>query len=107
MIWLKFHSSRYGLIMSMCDKELVDKKIRVRENFFIDMSLHKGFYQGILINSFEEFQREIYGKKIYSINAFGKNSIDFLIKIQILKEENVIFYGEKKDVPHAQVYYIT
>lgn len=107
MLWINFHQSKYGIILAMCDEDLLDKVIIVNEKYSINMRDYKYFYKGIYVRNFEEINEHLIGKNIYSINAFGKNSVEFLMQKKIIDKKHVNYYGEKKDIPHAQVYYIS
>lgn len=91
----------------MCDEDLLDKEIKISQSYSINMKNYKHFYKGIYVKSFEEIEKNMNGKNIYSINAFGRNSIEFLMQKKIIDNKHIIFYGEKKDIPHSQVYYIS
>ena len=90
----KKHISPDGIIIALCDNDLLGKKIETEK---LQLDLTSNFYAGEE-KSEEDIISEI--RKCYIINACGKKTIDFLRKQDLIEEGNIIFVG---DVPHAQI----
>ena len=88
----KFHKIKDQLVLGICDKELVGKKIRDDPEFVVNEKFYFGEEgnEGYLDNLFE---------KCSVGNLVGKNIVELSIKKKLITKENVIMIG---DIPHAQ-----
>ena len=93
---VKEHSNGGDIILAICDKALIGKKLQ-----FNNTEIEIGdFYKG---EEKEQNEIEELIKKATVINAIGKKTIDFLKEKINLQEDNIIYM---QDVPHAQVFRI-
>lgn len=92
MIEAKLHE---GGILSLCDKELIGKILAEGD---IEIKVSESFYKG---ENYSKEMLEEMAKNARNINAIGKESIDFLIKLGIIDKENVRFVNK---VPFALVF---
>jgi len=90
---VKEHINEGKLILALCDKNLLGKKI---EDQNIQLDLSSSFYKGEEAD-IEELKKLI--KKAYIINAVGKKAVEFLEKEGLIEKENIIYV---KKIPHAQ-----
>lgn len=91
---LKKHNSPQGIVLALCDKNILGKKFET-EDFQLDLS--SNFYQGEEKTE-EEIKTEI--KKAYIINICGEKSINFA------KKENLVSNSQIKiiqQIPYAQI----
>lgn len=93
MFWSKTFKIKDQIIVAICDKELLDKKISI-DDFKIKIT--RIFYGGKIIDEKEALQLM---KKSTVGNLFGKKIIDIAIKNNFIAKENIIYIG---DIPHAQ-----
>jgi len=80
---VKIHKSFNGIVVAICDKELIGKKF---EQGKLQLDLTTSFYKG------EEMpEQEIIEilKKSYIVNLVGKKSVDFGLKNKIINKENI------------------
>lgn len=82
------------LIVAICDSELIGKKIKDNK---IILDLNSNFYKGE--EKREDEIKEII-RKAYVINAVGKKSVGFLVKLGYISEKEAI---KVKNVPHVQI----
>ncbi len=99
-VLIKIHNE-YLRIISICDKDLFNKEI---EHNGLRIKIKEPFYGG------EEYDIEKDLEKIKEIlqdfdviNAIGKNSIELLKRLGIIRDVHVKYI---KDIPHIQVYVI-
>ncbi len=95
--WIKIHEKFGNKIVAICDEELIGKEFEFNG---IKIKIKEEFYKGILVESSEI---EKYLKDFNSLNAFGKNIVEELIKRKIINEKNIIKIGNEK---HAIVFKI-
>ena len=80
----KVHKSPNGVIIAICDRELIDKK-------FVDgklqLDLTSNFYKG---QEFSEADLLDLCKKAYLINLVGEKSLDFALKNKLMDKEKVL-----------------
>ena len=92
MFWCKTYSAKGQLVVAICDKDLLGKKIG---NEF-KITVKEDFYRGELVD--EKKALELM-EKASICNIIGKKIIDLALKNKFITKENIIFIG---DVPHAQ-----
>ena len=93
MILIKIHKTPNGDIVSMCDKNLLGKKL---EDKNLKITVSEKFYKGDEIKDKTELLNLL--KNTSNLNIIGAESIDFAIKNHIIEKQNVIII---KKVPHA------
>lgn len=84
MIILKKHRTKSGLIVALCDDDIVGKKFS--ENDAV-LDLSSDFYKGEKKGDDEVLET---CKNAYIINAVGNYAVSFLIKNDFVNEKNVI-----------------
>ena len=90
---VKIHSTPNGNMLAVCDSNILGKVFE-EENIQIDLSAR--FYQGEKL-SIEKI--EVLLKDCYVVNAVGKNSVDLLIRKNLVEKCNVrVISG----IPYAQ-----
>jgi len=95
LFWAKIHEIKDDLVVAICDEELLGKKIKIKENFEIEIS--EEFYGGKLID--EKNAIELI-KKATIANLFGNKIVEIAIRENLIEKENVI---EFKGIKHAQI----
>lgn len=94
MILINKRKIRDDVLVSLCDKELLGKRLKHGEiNFFVDPRFYEGEEK-----TKEEITKEI--KQASILNIVGKESVELCILEGVISEECVIHI---KDVPHAQM----
>ncbi len=93
MFWSKNFKIKDQIIVAICDKELLGRKISI-EDFSI--KINRFFYGGELID--EKKALQLMGKSTVG-NLFGKKIVELAIKNNFIAEENIIYFD---DIPHAQ-----
>ena len=89
---VKIHSSDKRTIVSICDKDLIGKKIEDKD-LQIDISGY--FYKGKEISEKETLKII---ENADSLNIVGEKSIRFAVKNNLVDESQVI---KIKNIPHA------
>ncbi len=92
MFWGKIFSTKYNLVIAICDEELLNKK--VGKEFKIKIS--KDFYGEKLIDTNIALKLM---KKATIGNLIGRNIIDLAKKNGFIIRENIILID---GIPHAQ-----
>jgi len=90
---VKIHSTPNGKMLAICDSELLGKTFEEDEK---QLDLSSNFYKGEEKNP-EETEKLLRG--CYIVNAVGKESVELLVKNNLIKKENV---GVVSGVPYAQ-----
>ena len=91
---LKKHNSPQGIILALCDKNILGKTFET-EDFQLDLS--SDFYQG-KEKTEKEIKIEI--KKAYIINICGEQSINFAKKENLVTDSQIKII---KKIPYAQI----
>lgn len=94
MIVAKIHRIADGIMLSVCDQELIGKKF-YDGNLQLDLS--SDFYKGDVVSE-EKLKELMTGAKI--INIVGEKSVNVALRIKILDKKEVMYI---KGVPHAQI----
>jgi hypothetical protein len=92
MFWSKVFPTKHDLVIAICDKELLNKKIG--KKFKIKVS--KNFYGERLID--EDFALELMQKATVG-NLIGKRIIDLAERNGFIIKKNIIVID---GIPHAQ-----
>ena len=93
MYWGKIFTTKYEIVVAICDEELIDKEIKMEK---LKIKVSKNFYGERLID--EKFALALMRKATIG-NLFGKNIIDFAEKNGFITKENIILID---GIPHAQ-----
>ncbi len=90
---VKEHKTDAGIILSLCDEDVIGKKYHEGE-MMLDLSSE--FYKGEKF-SIEEAKEKF--KSAYIINAAGKDSVNLLKEKDLITEKNIIII---EGVPFCQ-----
>ena len=90
---VKIHPTPNGKMIAICDSDLLGKKFEENEK---QLDLSSNFYKGEE-KSPEETEQLL--KDCYIVNAVGKESVDLLVKNNLIKKENI---GVVSGIPYAQ-----
>jgi hypothetical protein len=93
MFWCKVFSTKYDLVVAICDEDLIDKEIETKE---LKIKISKNFYGEKLID--EKIALRLM-KKATVCNLMGKNIVELAEKNKFIIKENIIFIN---GIPHAQ-----
>jgi hypothetical protein len=99
MIYLKKHHTENGVMLAMCDVDLIDK-VLTEGDLEINIRAYSAFYKGDIINP-KSAKGIIDAENIHSVNAIGKEAVGAAIASSIIEEAHV---KRIKDVPYAQAY---
>jgi hypothetical protein len=92
MFCYKIHRTEKGVVLAVCDRELVGKTIRedpefiVNENFYYREEGNEKDVDSVL-------------EKCFVGNIVGEKIIEIALKKKLITKENVIMIG---NIPHAQ-----
>ncbi|MGM5485339.1 MAG: DUF424 domain-containing protein [Nanobdellota archaeon] len=90
----RIHHKDGRSVMTLCDENILGKTFEEGEKI---LDLSSPFYDGKKIS--HDYARQ-FTKTVSSINAAGEESVDFLIKEGLTKEEDVL---KIDNIPHIQV----
>lgn len=93
MFWGKIFPAKYDIVVAICDEELIDKEIEMKNH---KIKISKNFYGGRLID--EKIAVKLMGKATIG-NLIGKNIVELAEKNGFVAKENIILIN---GVPHAQ-----
>jgi hypothetical protein len=99
MIFLKKHAADQGVILAMCDEELIGKVLK-EGKLFLDLDKYADFYRGELTSE-QKAQGMVDGEEIYSANVVGERSVAIMISKGIVGNGEVKRIGK---VPFVQVF---
>lgn len=93
-MYLKIHKYNDGVIVSLCDKNLINKKFETKD---LQLNITERFYKGK-----ELPEKDIIKilKEAKNVNIVGEKSVNLAIRCGIISKENVI---KIKNIPHVQV----
>ena len=91
MIFVKQHCSEHTILICLCDENLIGKTIGSNK-------ISEPFYKGESLSEEEILDKIGEGT---TFNIIGKESIDFALKHNFIKKENIV---NIENVPHAQIY---
>ncbi|RLE59035.1 MAG: DUF424 domain-containing protein [Thermoprotei archaeon] len=92
--YVKVHKSGNDIILAVCDRELLGKKISDGK---LKIKVSEGFYGGKVIRV-DELLEYIFSATI--INVIGINSVNFISRHFPQVKDAVIWIG---DIPHVQI----
>ncbi|MDE1873744.1 MAG: DUF424 domain-containing protein [Candidatus Micrarchaeota archaeon] len=99
MIFVKKHAAEQGLIIAMCDEELMGRVLE-EGKLFIDLDRYSEFYRGELVSE-EKAKAMVDGVELYSANIVGERSVAVMMNKGIVGKEDVKKVGR---VPFVQVF---
>ncbi len=102
LIYVKVYETPNGTMLAMCDEELIGMQFKEGKKR-LDLKTYSGFYTGEK-KSEKEAEEIVSKSKIYSANIVGKRSVGVLIKLGIVKEEEVMHIQE---VPFVHLYSVS
>jgi len=86
MIYVNKFDTAKGIMIAMCDEELIGRVLR-EGKVEIDLKQYGSFYKGVLVN---EIEAEKYvTEKVYSANVVGERSVNILLEKGIVKKDQV------------------
>ncbi|MCL4411126.1 MAG: DUF424 family protein [Candidatus Marsarchaeota archaeon] len=98
MIYYKEHLIDEGVIIAICDENLIDKVLEDGD-LFMDISSYSDFYKGELIDPNADLKLDL--REFNSANVVGSESVAFAIKNFLISKDNVKMVGK---VPYAHSY---
>lgn len=93
-VYMKVYRTKYGLLVSICDKDILGKVFREGD---IILNVNKDFYGGDEVNI--EIAIE-YLRNAAIANIVGKNVVNAAIKAGIIHKDSVLIVN---GIPHAQL----
>ena len=93
MFWCKVFSTKYEIVVAICDENLIDKEIGTKE---LKVKISKNFYGEKIID--EKMALRLM-QKATICNLMGRNIVELAEKNKFIIKENVIFIN---GIPHAQ-----
>ncbi len=94
MFWIKFFVVKQDILLAICDKDMIGKKLKTDDH---KLEVKEDFYGGKLIEDEETVVNLM--KSCTIANLIGKDIVAVAIKHGFITEENIISIG---GVPHAQ-----
>ncbi|MEM5828104.1 MAG: DUF424 family protein [Candidatus Aenigmatarchaeota archaeon] len=89
---IKIHKNFGIKILAICDEDVLEKefeykdvKIKVSKNFYFEKYVEK-----------EELVKILKEERFDVINAFGNNSVDLLVELNLINEKNILIIGNEK-----------
>ena len=101
LIYIKEYSTPQGVVVAMCDEELLGK-LFVDGEKHLDLEKYSNFYKGELIDEKDAGER-IRGNELYSANIVGKRAVEVVIKGGLAGEGDIDTISE---VPYVHIYKI-
>lgn len=92
--WCKIVKTKTEVLIAICDEDLVGRKIKVENDFYIHIK--EDFYKERMIDESEALELM---NKATILNIFGKKIVEIAAKNGIISMENVIYFN---GIPHAQ-----
>ena len=86
MIYLNKFDSPKGIMLAMCDEELMGR-VLTEGKVEIDLEKYGAFYKGDLIS--EEEASDLVTEKVYSANVVGERSVSIFVRKGIVKQDEV------------------
>ncbi|WP_135613111.1 DUF424 domain-containing protein [Methanococcoides sp. AM1] len=94
-MYLKIHKSGNQMIVAVCDKELIGKKLKKGE---LVIEISEGFYKGEIASE-EKIIEAI--SNATTANIFGSRAVQCAIDAGVIESGCVIYI---EGIPHAQLY---
>ncbi len=101
-IYVKVYETQQGTILAMCDEELIGRQLKEGARL-MDLKTYSNFYVGEK-KSEKEVEEIVSKAKIYSANVVGERAVGVLIKMGIVKEEEVM---RIQQVPFVHLYSVS
>ncbi|MEM5829807.1 MAG: DUF424 family protein [Candidatus Aenigmatarchaeota archaeon] len=95
MFWCNIFKDKRDVVVVMCDRELLGKKLKMKDKK-ITINVSEKFYGGSLVN--EDDALKLLSKATIG-NLMGKRIVELACKNGFIVKENVILID---GVPHAQ-----
>ncbi len=86
MIYLNKFDSPKGIMLAMCDEELMGRVLR-EGKVEIDLEKYGAFYKGDLMS--EEEASDFVTEKVYSANVVGDRCVSIFVKKGLVRPEEV------------------
>ncbi len=99
MIYLKKYTTDNGVMLAMCDVDLIDK-VLTEGDLEINIKDYSAFYKGDIIDP-KRAKVIINAEEIHSANVIGKEAVAVAIESAIIEKGHV---KKIKDVPYAQAF---
>ncbi|MGC9037677.1 MAG: DUF424 family protein [Candidatus Micrarchaeia archaeon] len=101
-IYVKVYEMQQGTMLAMCDEELIGMQLKEGARI-MDLKTYSKFYVGEK-KSEKEVEEIVSKAKIYSANVVGERAVGVLIKMGIVKEEEVM---RIQQVPFVHLYSVS
>ncbi len=96
-MYLKIHKSGAEIIVAVCDKDLLGKKLKHGN---VNVVISEGFYKGDIASEEQVIEALVNAK---TANLFGERTVACAIKCGAVDPEYVVIID---GVPHAQIFCI-
>lgn len=94
-MYLKIHKSGTGIIVAVCDKDVLGKKLKHGN---VNVEISEGFYKGDIVSEEQVIEALTHTK---TANLFGERTIACAIKCGAVDPECVVVID---GVQHAQIF---
>ena len=101
MIYFKEYETDKGLIVAMCDEELLGR-ILTDGRRELDLKMYSGFYKGELVTE-DSARSRISMEELYTANVVGKRSVRIFIEKGLAQESDVLTI---QDIPFIHIFRI-
>ncbi|MCR8433589.1 MAG: DUF424 family protein [Crenarchaeota archaeon] len=97
---VKVHQTPYGLLVAICDLELIDKKLSYEG---IEIIVSRDFYCESIVDIIRV--RELMQRAV-SLNLLGNNIVKLALSMGFIHEDAIIFLNDEKNekIAHALVH---
>ena len=99
MIYIKKHATPQGLLLAMCDEELLGK-VFASGKMQLDLDKYADFYRGELVAEAQASDGTS-GEDIYSANIVGERAVAVMLNRGMVKKADVKMVGR---VPFVQIF---
>ena len=96
-MYLKIHQSGTEIIVAVCDKDLLGKKLKHGN---VNVVISEGFYKGDIASEEQVIAALVNAR---TANLFGERTVACAIKCGAVDPECVVIIS---GVPHAQIFHI-
>jgi hypothetical protein len=94
-MYLKIHKAQGHIIVAVCDKEIIGKKICDGE---LEIEISERFYKGRSATDREVIEAL---KSATAANLFGEKAVAIALENGLIEKQNVLWIN---GIPHAQLY---
>ena len=101
MIYIRLHETDKGVIVAMCDKDLLGKELKEGKRE-LDLKRYSDFYKGDLVDG-KAAGRMISEEEIYTANIVGKESVGICMEKGLASAQDI---AEIAGVPYLHIYRI-